>query len=97
VHRTRSRYYSECIEAADLLRQSTTSLLDWARGGQLTEAERAEFTTLAERIADQSATLIRAAHHREDDMMATAMAEISATCTACHARFRIQPADPPRG
>jgi len=93
VRRSRLRSYSECIDAAERLRQSTTSLIDWAGDADFTESERAEFITLAERIAHESATLIRAAHHRQDEMMSTALADINAACTACHARFRIEPED----
>lgn len=77
--------------AASAMATTAGHIPEAAAGARLAEHERREFVGLAVRLGDESRELHQAAVAGDAPRTRRSVDRVMATCTACHARFRVSP------
>lgn len=79
--------YQEAGPLASALASAAEEIPESIGGLVLVESDRRAFRAQAEALSDQARRLQTAARHRDRSAVKAALADIDATCRACHARF----------
>lgn len=79
--------YREAAPLASALARTAEEIPASIDGLVLVESDRRAFRAQAETLRDQARRLQAAARHRDRAAVRAALAEIDASCRACHARF----------